>query len=123
VFARILIVALVTLLGACTTQAARNYCVSHDGRCGAALCSRAGGRDAIAGFSGKHICDVKALDAGKTCAKASDCEGRCNVPDSASTDYPLNKLGECSNSVNYFFGCQPAYLSYEGEWTESICVD
>ena len=122
-FTRVLIVAFVTFLVGCTTQGARAYCVSHPDRCGAHLCSKAHGEIAIAGFSGKRVCNVKSLDVGKACSSAKDCEGRCDLPENVTTPPSKGQVGMCSESVNYFFGCQPPFLTAQGEWAESICED
>jgi hypothetical protein len=72
-------------------------------------CTAKGGRVGIAGLSGNEMCVLPAPDAGKACAKASDCAAWCEAD-----------TRTCAKEM-YPFGCR-SYLTETGE-VESICVD
>ena len=71
-------------------------------------CVREGGRWGRGGILRLEMCFPSYSDGGKSCAKASDCEGIC-----------LADTRQCSDT--FFFGCY-SYLEDNGEAIE-ICVD
>ncbi len=55
-----------------------------------ALCLAAGGRWALGGRSRQKLCFLPNADAGKSCKRASDCEGAClSETHSCAPEHPL----------------------------------
>ncbi len=107
------LLAAAVLLAACQPTEAPQRAGDKDFGAEGRACIADGGTPGRGGLSPFMVCYKDMPDAGKACARASDCEGICMV------DYKTDR-GQCSARTPVF-GCYE-YFGPKGERVE-ICVD